>query len=159
GAQRLRSGFVQVDVDPPPAADEEAAQVVNAMGVVGVLMGEEYRVKPVHLGVEKLLAQIGRGVDQDPGDAGSVAPFHQERVAAAVSGIARIAGPPAQRGTRNAARGPGAEDREARRHAAAPAACRGTLRKRRKKFSLVCRAISCGDTWRASASTLAVSTT
>src|SRR5262249_12579889 len=155
--------FVEIDVDPPPPTDEERTQVVNAMGVVRVLVGEEHRVKPVHLGVEKLLAQIGRGVDQHPGDASPVAPFHQERrPPPPVYGVARIARPPAQRGAWTATRGTGAEDREARRHAArrqaragwvsrsAPAACGGTLRKRRKKFSLVCRAISSGETPRVS---------
>src|SRR5262245_4111341 len=172
GAQHLRSPFVEIDVDPPPPTDEERAQVVNAVGVVRVLVGEEHRVKPVHLGVEKLLAQIRRGIDQNTGDAGPIAPLHQQRRApAAVSGVARIARAPAQRGARNATRGTGAEDREARRHAArrqaragwgslsAPAACGGTLRKRRKKFSLVWRAISSGDIPRVSARTLAVSTT
>src|SRR5262249_27892360 len=148
------------------------AQVVNAMGVVGMLRGEEHRIKPVHLGVEKLLAQVGRSIDQHSSDPDSVAPFNQQRrPPTAVSGVARIAGPPAQRGARNAARGTGAEDREARCHAtrgqagadcvslSAPAARGGTLRKRRKKFSLVCRAISSGATLRVSARTWAVSTT
>src|SRR5262249_60700650 len=172
GAQHLGSGFTQIGVAPPSAVDEESAQVVNAMGVVRVLVGEAPRVKPVHLGIEKLLAQIGRGVDQDTGDGGPMAPCHQQRrPPAAVSGVARIARSPPQRGARNTARGTRAEDREARRHAArrqaradwvslsAPAACGGTLRNRRKKFSLVCRAISSGDTPRVSARTLAVSTT
>src|SRR5262249_51635292 len=140
--------------------------------VVGMLVGEEHRIEPVHLGVEKLLAQIGRRVDQYPSDADSVAPLNQQRGApAAVSGVGWIAGPPAQRGARNAARGTRAEDREARCHAArgqaradcvswsAPTVCGGTLRNRRKKFSLVCRAMSSGATLRVSARTLAVSTT
>ena len=46
-----------------------AAQVVDAVGVVGVLMGEEDAVEPVDVGVEQLLAQVRRGVDQDAGDA------------------------------------------------------------------------------------------
>src|SRR5262245_9305054 len=171
-AHRLRGGLIQIDVDPPPAVQEEPAQVVDAMGTVGVLVGEEHPVQPVDLGVEQLLAQVGRGIDQHAGDAHPVAPFHQQRrPAAPVPGIAGIAGSPAQGGTRNAAGGARAKNREAERHAvravspgarasgSAPAEARGTLWKSRKKFSLVWRAISSGDTARVSARTAAVSTT
>src|SRR5262249_1663490 len=128
--------------------------------------------KPDHLGVENLLGKSRRAIDQTTGGAGPIAPLHQQRRApAAVSGVARIARAPAQRGARNATRGTGAEDREARRHAArrqaragwgslsAPAACGGPLRQRGKKVALVWRAISSGDIPRVSARTLAVSTT
>ena len=46
--------------------------------MVGVLVGEEHGVEPIDPGVEKLLAQVGRGVDQNAGDASSVAPFDQQ---------------------------------------------------------------------------------
>ena len=46
-----------------------AAQVVDAVRVVGMLVGEENAVEPIDVGVEQLLAQVRRGVDQDAGDA------------------------------------------------------------------------------------------
>ena len=82
-------------------------------------------------------------------------PFHQERrPPPAVLGIAGIARPQPSARTRNATRGAAAEDRELHGHA--PLAVKlaqmrrcvcagsrpGTLRNRRKKFSVVCRAIS-----------------
>ena len=48
-------------------ADEQRAQIVDAVDVVGVLMGEQHAVEPVDIGVEKLLAQVGRSVDQHAG--------------------------------------------------------------------------------------------
>ncbi len=85
--------------------------------------------------------------------------FDQQRAApAAVLRIVRIAGAPAERRARHADRRAAAEDGEGQAHAAF-ASVRGTLLNSRKKFSVVCRAISSADTPRASASTLAVSTT
>src|SRR4051794_35816797 len=142
--------------------DEQPAQVVDAVGMVGVLVGVEHGVDPIDLGVEKLLAQVGRCVDQHARDAGVAAALHQERcAAAAVLRVVGIGVAPAERRAWHAARGAAAEDREAKRHAAAAelAAGRGTLLKRRKKLSVVCRAISSKETPRVSASTLAVSTT
>src|SRR5258707_13883503 len=167
GEVRFRRWLVQIDVDPPTAVDKKPPQIVDSMGVIGMFVGEEHRVEPVHVRVEKLLAQIRRGVNQDPGDASSIAPFNQERRApAAVPGIARIAGAPAECGPRNATRGARAKNREVRRHAARAQARAGCLssftpavfRNRRKKFSLVCRAIASSDMPRASATTVAVST-
>src|SRR5262245_18550710 len=137
-----------------------------------MLVGEEHRVEPVNIGLKKLLAQVGRGIDQNPGDADAVSPFNQKRrPPSPVSGIVWIARTPTECGPRNASRGARAKHREARRHAAraqacadclsssAPTAGAGTLRNKRKKFSLVCWAIASGDTPRASARTLAVSAT
>ncbi len=62
-----RGLFVEIDVDAPPALDEQRAQVVDAVGMVGVLVGVENAVDPIDIGVEQLLAQIGRGVDEDRG--------------------------------------------------------------------------------------------
>src|SRR4051812_19197763 len=171
-AHRLRGRLIKIDVDPPAPGDEQAAQIVDAVGGVGVLVGEQHRVEPVHLGIEQLLAQVGRGIDQDPGDACAVAPFYQQRGASApVPGIARIADAPAQCRARNAAGGPeprmvtlavmGARTQTGAEclSSSTAAACGGTLRNRRKKLSLVWRAMVSSDTPRASASTLAVSTT
>ena len=156
-------GLVQIDIDAPATVDEQRAQVVDAVGVVGVLVRVEHRVDPIDVGVEQLLAQIRRGVDQHPGDAGAVAALDQQRgAAAAVLGILRVAVAPAEPGARNAAGRAAAEDLEVQRHAAvksARAAGRGTLSNSLKKLALVWRAISSGETARVSAKTLAVSTT
>ena len=89
------------------------------MGVVGVLVGVEDAVDPIDLGIEKLLAQIGRGIDQDPGDAAGVMTLDQKRrAAAAVFRIVGIAGAPTQRRPRHAGGGPAAENGEFQRHAA-----------------------------------------
>ena len=90
------------------------AQIVDAVGVVGMLMGVEHAVEPVDVGIEQLLAQIGRGVDQDAGDARQrIVPLDQKRAApAAVFRIVGIAGAPAQRRPRHAAGGAAAENGE-----------------------------------------------
>ena len=62
-----RSLSLDVHVDAAALADEQGAQVVDAVDVVGVLVGDQHAVDPVDVGVEKLLAQVRRGVDQDPG--------------------------------------------------------------------------------------------
>jgi hypothetical protein len=83
-----------------------------------MFMGEEHPVEPIDLGLEELLAQVRRGIDQHAGDAGSLPPFHQERrPPPTVLGIAGITRPPAERRTRDATRGAAAEDREPHGHA------------------------------------------
>ena len=102
--ERLGGGLVDIDRDALAAVDEEAAQVVDAVGVVRVLMGIEHRVDPIDVSVEQLLAQIRRGIDQDAGHARAGAPLDQERGAAtAVLGIIWIAVTPTERWTRHAA--------------------------------------------------------
>ena len=56
--------LVEVDVDAPSPLEEQRAQIVDAVGVVGMLVGVEHAVEPVDLGIDELLAQIRRGVDQ-----------------------------------------------------------------------------------------------
>src|ERR1700722_2389935 len=149
---------VQVDRNAPALVQHDRTQVIDAMGLVGMLMGQEHRVDVIDLGVDQLLAQVGRGVDHDPRHALIGGPLGEQRAAAAaifrVGGIAR---PPPERRTGNTGRGPAAEDRQPHRHAAAFGA--GTLSNRRKKFSVVWREISSSETPRASASTFATSTT
>ena len=81
----------------------DRTQIVDAMGLVGMLMGQKHRVEMVDVGVDQLLAQVGRGVDQDSRHSAIPGPLDEQRAAAAavlrVFGIAR---PPAERGTRNA---------------------------------------------------------
>ena len=57
------------------ALDEELAQIVYAMGMVGVLVRVKHAVKPVDIGIEELLAQIRRGVDQNTSGAVARAAF------------------------------------------------------------------------------------
>ena len=66
--QRCRRRFVEIDIDAPALLEEERAQVIDAVGMVGMLVGVEHAVEPIDLGIEHLLAQIGRGVDQNARD-------------------------------------------------------------------------------------------
>src|ERR1700688_1511603 len=129
------------------------------MGVIGMLMSEQHAIKPVHLCVEQLLAQIGRAVDQNACYAARASALNQQRAAPpAVFWIVRIARAPTERDARHAHGRPAAQDGEGQTHAASRKV-RGTLRNSRKKFSVVWRAISSGDTPRVCARTFAVSTT
>ena len=128
------------------------------MGLVGMLMGQEHRVDVIDIGVDQLLAQVGRGVDHDPRHAAIPGSLDQQRAAAAaVLRIAGIARAPAERRTGNAGRRSAAENGQGQRHAVDSGA--GTLENSRKKFSVVWREISSSETPRVSASTLAISTT
>ena len=119
GVHHRRGLFVEVNVDQSPPPHEQRTQIIDAMGVVGMLVGVENAVEPIDLGVEQLLAQIRRGVDQDPRDAAGIATLDQERrAAAAVFRIVGIAGAPAQRRPRHAAGRSAAENGEFQRHAA-----------------------------------------
>ena len=64
GVQGARGRLVHVDVDAAALVHEQRAQIVDAVGVVGVLVGDQHAVEPVDLGLEQLLAQIRRAVDQ-----------------------------------------------------------------------------------------------
>ena len=59
--------FRTVDRQRPPLHFAEAAQIVEAHDVIGVGMGEDHRIEAVELFAQRLLAQVGRGVDQDFG--------------------------------------------------------------------------------------------
>src|SRR5262249_4632418 len=150
----------RIGVDAAALVDEQAAQVVDAVRVIGVLMGEQHAVEPVHIGVQQLFAQVRAGVDKYAGHlAGAVASLDQHGAASPpVFWIGWIAFAPAECGPRHAARGTAAKNGERQRHAAR-AVSRGTFENSRKKFSVVMRAISSSDTPRTSAKTLAVSTT
>ena len=65
GVQRCRRRLVEIDVDPLPALEEQRAQIIDPVGMVGMLVGVEHAVEPLDFGIEKLLAQIRRSVDQD----------------------------------------------------------------------------------------------
>ena len=89
----------------------DGTEIVDAVGLVGMLVGEEHRVDMIDLGVDQLLAQVGRGVDQDTRDSAFPRALDEQRAAAAavfrIFGVART---PAERGTRNAGGGSAAEN-------------------------------------------------
>ena len=55
---------VGIDVDAPAHIDREHPQVVDAMGVVGVLMGVEHAVDAIDVRSQQLLAQVRPGIDR-----------------------------------------------------------------------------------------------
>ncbi len=64
GAQSLQCRRVGIDVDAAALVEREHPQIVDAVDVVGVGVGEQHRIEPGHLGLEQLLAQVRRSVDQ-----------------------------------------------------------------------------------------------
>ncbi len=62
----LAVDWLKIDRDAAALVQHHRAQIVDAMGLVGVLMRQEHRVDVVDLAVDQLLAQVGRGVDHDP---------------------------------------------------------------------------------------------
>src|SRR6516164_4871248 len=108
-----------------------------------MLVGVEHRVEPLDVRVEQLLAEVRRRIDQHAGArARRIAALNQERAPSPpVLRIGWIGVAPAEPDARHARRGSAAEDRGGERHAAFMAA-RGALANRRKKFSVVWRAIS-----------------
>src|SRR3981081_3240776 len=74
-----------------PGLDRSLAQhvgphVVDAVDLVGMLVRPQHGVDALDLGVQKLVAQVGRGIDQE----GLAAVLHQDGAAAAA--IARVGG-------------------------------------------------------------------
>src|SRR5258705_12857895 len=136
----------------------DRTKIVDPVSLVGMLMGQKHCVDVIDVGVDQLLAQIGRGVDHDPRHSAIPAALGEQRAAAAagfwIVGIART---PTERGAGNPGRGSAAQNRQGQRHAISFAG--GTLENRRKKFSVVCREICSSESARISASTLAISTT
>src|SRR5437899_2306412 len=95
--ERLRGRRVHIDWNALAAVNEQAAQVVDAVSVVGVLMGIKHGVDPIDVGVKQLLAQIRRRVDQDAGYGRAGTTLDQQRSAAStVPGIVWIAVAPAE---------------------------------------------------------------
>src|SRR3974377_11993 len=93
--------LIQIHIDSPAMLDDQRAQIIDAMGMVRMGVGEEYPIEPIHTGIEKLLTQIGRGIDQNARDSGTSAALNQKRgPAAAVLGVSGIAIAPTERRTR-----------------------------------------------------------
>jgi hypothetical protein len=102
--QRPGGQRVQVHINSPPIFNDQGAKVIDAVGVIGMGVGEEYAVEPIHLGIEELLAQVGRGINQRSREAGPMAALDQERCpAASVPGIVGITITPTEGGTRHPA--------------------------------------------------------
>src|ERR1700730_15096989 len=124
------------------------------MSLVGMLMGQKHRVDVIDIGIDQLLAQIGRGIDHDPRQPAVRTSFDQQRTAAAtVFRIVGIALAPAQCGTWDGGRGSAAPNGQRQRPGV------DTCENGRKKFSVVWREMSSSETPRVSASTFAIATT
>src|ERR1700678_2859591 len=155
----IRGRLIEIDRNAPALMQHDRSEIVDAVGLVGMLMGQEHGVDVVNMGIDQLLAQIRRGIDHDPRYSAIRCLLGQQRAtAAAVPGIVGIARAPAERRARHTGGGSAAENGQGQRHAAAFTGG-GTLLNRRKKFAVVRSDISCSETPRASASTLAISTT
>src|SRR5215475_6317523 len=140
--------------------DEQRAQVVDAVNMVRMFMSIEHRVEVIDAGIEQLFAQVRRGIDQHAGLAAVRGrAIDQDRAPPpSVLGITGIASAPPGPRPRHAAGKAASQNGDRKHHAAAAEMC-GTLLKRRKKFSVVWRAIWSNETPRTLASTFAVSVT
>ncbi len=101
------------------------AQIVDAVGVVSVVVSEQHGIQRIGTHAQKLLAQIRRCIDQHTRNAARSAPLNQHRAAAAtVLRVGRIALPPHGADARHAAGRPAAENGETVAHdATVPISC------------------------------------
>src|ERR1051325_1049425 len=74
--------LVEVNRNAPALVQHDRTQIVDAVGLV-MLMGQEYRIDMIDIGVDQLLAQIRRRIDYDPGGAVGARALEQQRAAAA----------------------------------------------------------------------------
>ena len=137
------------------------AQIIDAVGMVGVIVGIEHAVKPADTDVEQLLAEVGRRVDEHRRRPLPAFALDQHRTAPPpVLRVCGIACAPDIADAWHAAGRAAAKDGELEGHAAGTdAAARGTLLNRRKKLSVVARAKSSSLMPRTAASRFAVCTT
>jgi hypothetical protein len=54
--QEFGRGLVKICVNAPALLDEERAQIIDTMDMVGVRVREKHAIEPIHIGIEKLLA-------------------------------------------------------------------------------------------------------
>ena len=88
-----------------PEEDTPSPEQLHDVGVVGVVVGEEHSIDGGDLGIEKLLAQVGRGVDQYPRPpAWPLALDERAAAAATVLGVRGIARSPQRPDARHAPR-------------------------------------------------------
>ncbi len=131
------------------------AQIVDAVHMIGMGMGQEDCIQACDGVIQELEAQVRRAIDQDRSLPFLASLHHDRDTAAPIARLARVASPPIAAGRAvgqwHAARTAAAEDRDFH------AASRGPARwKSRKKFSVVVAAISSRLTPFTSARTSAV---
>src|SRR4051812_35075715 len=127
--------------------------------MVGMRVREQHAIQVVDFRIQELLANVGRGINQNARRSAGPAALDQQRAAPpAVLRIVRIAGAPAAAQSRHTGRRTTAQNDEPQAHATASTGC-GTLANSRKKFAVVWAAIASRERPRVRASTAAVSTT
>ena len=95
-------------------AERNRAKLVEAVAMVGMIVGPDHRVQTVEAGVQRLLAKIRAGVDED---VGAFVADQDRSPAAAVARLAGIAAAPIIADPGHAERGSAAQ--EPKLHAAA----------------------------------------
>ena len=55
----LAVDWLKIDRNALPLMQHDRTQIVDAVGLVGVLVGQEHRVEMIDFGVDQLLAQVG----------------------------------------------------------------------------------------------------
>ena len=63
-ADACHAGAVAPQIDPAFAQNGQHAQIVNAVQLVGMIMGDQHAVQARDFRIQQLLAHVGRGVDQ-----------------------------------------------------------------------------------------------
>ena len=82
---------IEIDRHALAPVNEQPAQIIDAVSMIGVFVRVEHCGNFVDAGIEQLFAQVGRRIDQNPGDARDIASFdEQRRPPAAIFGIVRI---------------------------------------------------------------------
>ena len=108
--------MVGMNIDPFAHGEHQRAQIVDAVKLVGMVVGDEDAVQMRGPRIDQLLAHVRRGVDQHRGFAMGRMPPHQDRAAPPpVLRLGRIAGAPIAGAVRpadarHAARGAGAQN-------------------------------------------------
>lgn len=154
-----------MDIHQAIPADHKSAQVVDAMDMISMRMRIDHAIDMLDGRQQHLSAKIRSGIDGDrgPGAIGLDTLDQGRGAHAAVPGIGRITIAPVTIQARDARRRTAAENGEAEPvgHGAQLPCCarRGIFENRRKKLSVVIRAISSRLTPIVSARTLAVSAT
>ena len=101
GLRRL----VRPDGQAGALVEDDHAQIVDAVHMVGVAVGVNHAIEVADAFAQKLLAQIGRGVDQNAGCAVAIIALDQQRTpGAGVFRIVRVAVAPVPAKARHAAR-------------------------------------------------------
>ena len=114
--QRLLRRRIRPNGQPLAQVKDDLAQIIDAMHVVGMRMGIDHRIQCADTGIQKLVAHVGRGVDQDPRYTLAALAFHQHRTAAtAVLGVHGVAVAPVAPQPWHPARRPASQNGKAQR--------------------------------------------